>query len=176
MESLMVSQRLYRVTLFTSTLKIEGKLEPMGDFINALNDPRRNFLPVHEATLSPLAVGNPLSASAVPQLIVNKNEAVFVILMDRNDYSNIRLLTNVARLTMYTASYAIQAEFHLGGEMRERDLLDTVTTDFVPMTKAQFFPLVPAKTSVPSQVEFALLNRRFVHSYFGEPKAADTQE
>jgi hypothetical protein len=171
MDSLMLSQRLFRVTLLTNSLKIEGKLEPMGDFINALNDPRRSYLPVHEATLSPLQAGNPLSPMTLPELIVNKQELVLVAPLDRADYSGIRLLSNVARLTVYTATYAVQAEFHMGGEMRERDLLDTVTTDFVPVTRAQVFPLVAVKTTVPSPLEFALLNRRFVHAYFGEAKA-----
>jgi hypothetical protein len=172
MDSLMVSQRLFRVILFTPTLKIEGKLEPMGDFVNGLNDPRRNYLPVHDVTLSPVHAGNPMSAFTLPELIINKQELVLIVPLDRADYASIRLLSNVARLTMYTASFAIQADFHLGGEMRERDLLDTVTTNFVPVTKAQFFPLVPAKISVPSQVEFALLNRASVQAYFGDLKQA----
>lgn len=167
----MVSQRLYRVELYTDTLQIVGNLEPMGDLINALNDPRRNYLPVHDATITGLAASYPLGAISVQQFIVNKQELVVVNMLDRRDYENIRLLPNIACLTVYTRVYAVKAEFHMGGEMKERDLLDTVSSDFIAITRARFFPLVQTRARIPSVFEFAVLNRRMVLGYHGEKKA-----
>lgn len=171
MDPLMISQRLYRVECYTNTLKIDGKLEPMGDLINAFNDPRRNYLPVHEATITALAANNPLGSVTVAQISINKKELVLVAVLDKADYEGVRLLTNVARLTVYTAAYAINAEFHMGGEMRERDLLDTLTTDFVAITQARFFPLVASRVTLPPVREFSVLNRAHVIGYHGEKKA-----
>jgi hypothetical protein len=170
MDSLMISQRLYRVECYTPTLRIEGKLEPMGDFVNAFNDPRRGYLPIHEATVTALSAGNPLGSISVPTFTLNKKEAVMVAVMDKADYEGIRLLSNTAWMTVYTETYAIRAEFHMGGEMRERDLLDAVTNDFVPVTKARLFPLLPSRVASPPTWEFAVLNRVHVIGYHGEKK------
>lgn len=173
METLMVSQRLYRVEMFTHSFKIEGKLEPMGEVVNALNDRRRNYMPVHEATVTPIPASNPLSPFTVPELIISKQDIVFVTLLDAADYEDMRLMANISILTVYTAHFVLRAEFHMGGEMRQRDFMDATTSDFIPVTKAQCFPLIPTKTALPDQRPFVVVNKQFVSMYHGEPTRGD---
>lgn len=168
MESLTLSRRLYRCEVFTDTFKIEGKLEPMGDIINALGDKRRDCMPIHDVTMTPISAHNPLSSIVIPGLILNKQNLAFVTLLDPSAYEDIRLQTNIAVLTAYTSSFAIQAEFHLGGEMRVRDFLDSLVAAFVAVTNAKLFPLVRPKANITTNHPFVILNTNFITMYHSE--------
>jgi len=168
MESLTLSKRLYRCEVFTDTFKIEGKLEPMGDIINALDDKGRDCMPIHDATMTPISAHNPLSSIVIPELILNKQNLAFITLLDPSDYEDIRLQTNIAVLTAYTSSFAIQGEFHLGGEVRVRYFLDSVVAEYVPVTNAKLFPLVPPKANIATHRPFVIINTNFITMYHSE--------
>jgi hypothetical protein len=168
MESLAISKRLYRCELFTDVFKIQGKLEPMGEIITALGDERRGCMPVHESIVTPVSAYNPLGTIAIPELMVKKSNLMFVTLLDKSDYEDIRLQPNVTVLTVYTSTFAIQAEFHLGGEIRVRDFIDTMISNFIAITDAKLFPLIPSKTELTVRRPFLLLNKNFITMYHGE--------
>ena len=168
MDSLALTKRLYRCEIFTEAFRIEGKLEPMGEIITALGDNRRICMTVYEATITPISAQHRLGSMAAPELVINKKNVVFVALLDKTDYEGIRLAPNIQILTAYTQSYAIQGEFHLGGEMRVRDFIDTLTLDFAPVTNVKFFTLAPPKVNLTATCPFIILNKNFIAMYHGE--------
>lgn len=168
MDSLALTKRLYRCEIFTEAFRIEGRLEPMGEIVTALGDNRRTCMTVHEATITPISAHYRLGSMAAPELIINKKNVVFVALLDEADHEDIRLAPKIEVLTAYTRSYAIQGEFHLGGEMRVRDLIDTLTLDFAPVTNVKFFTLTPPKVDLSGSCPFIILNKNFIETYHGE--------
>lgn len=165
MDSLTLSKRLYRSEIFTEELRIEGKLEPMGEIITALGDARRTCMSVYDATVTPVSAHNRLSAMAIPELTISKKHVVFVALLDPTDHEGIRLPPNIHVLTIYTQNFVIQGEFHLGGETRVRDFVDTLTLDFTPVTNARFFPLTPPKANLTASWPFIIINKNLINMY-----------
>jgi len=105
---------------------------------------------------------------AFSELIINKRHVVCVALLDQAYYEGIRLAPNIHVLTVYTPSFVIQGEFHLGGEMRVRDFIDSLTLDFTPVTNAKFFPSVSTKASFAPSCPFIIINKNmmaFYHSH-----------
>ncbi|GEM_PF-3581740 len=165
MDTLTLSKRLYRSEIFTEGLRIEGKLEPMGEIITALGDHRRTCMTVYDTTVTPVSVHNRLSTMAIPELVINKKHVVFVALLDPSDYEGIRLPPNIHVLTVYTQNFVIQGEFHLGGEARVRDFIDSLTLDFTPMTNVRLFPSTPPKVNLAVSFPFIIINKNLMNMY-----------
>ena len=168
MDAMMLNKRLFRCEIYTESFRIEGKLEPMGEIVTALGDKRRSCMPVYDAIMTPISAHNPLNPITIPQLVINKNNVVFVSLLDPADYEDVRLAPNVVVMTVYAGPFAIRGEFHLGGEMRVRDFVDTLTLDYTPITNVRFFPLVPTKASFTPSCPFVVLNKNLISAYCGE--------
>ena len=77
-------------------------------------------------------------------------------------------ILDITVMTIYTSSFAIQGEFHLGGEMRVRDFLDGLVAEFVPVTNAKLFPLVPPKANIATNHPFVIINTNFNTMYHSE--------
>ena len=165
MDSIMLTRKLYRCEVFTEAFKIMGKLEPTGEILTALGDRQRTCIPVHDAEIVPVPAQSPLGPLAVPELIINKDNVTMVALLDAADYDDIRLQTSVTVLTAYTPAFAIQAEFHLGGELRVRDFIDGLAYDFVPVTNAKLFPLISSRMKLTDSLPFVILNTNAITMY-----------
>lgn len=165
MDSLMFTRRLYRCAVFTDAFKMTGKLEPTGEILTALGDKQRTCIPIHDVEITPISAYSPLGPLAIPELIINKANVTMVAVLDAADYDDIRLQASITVLTVYTPAFAIQAEFHLGGELRTRDFIDGLAYDFLPATNAKLFPLLPSKLGPTDNLPFVILNKNAITMY-----------
>jgi hypothetical protein len=102
---------------------------------------------------------------SVGQLNLLKSRLMFVALLEESAYEEIHLQPVSRVLTAYTPTFAIQAEFHLGAEMRVTDFLEAFSAAFLPVTNVKLFPLVPPKTELAVSRPFVLLNKKFITMY-----------
>ncbi len=168
MEDIAPPRRLYPSEIYTTSSRIDGQIEPLGELLSVINDDRKNYLLVHEAVTAPLLAASPLGTISAKEAILNKNDIVFFSLLSEENRAAVRLLQTVERLIVYTPSFVIRANFHLGGEMRVRDLFDTLTTTFVPVTEAQIFPLFTPKATITPTAEMLIVNKHFISFYHAE--------
>jgi hypothetical protein len=168
MESITPPRRLYRSEIYTTSCRVDGAIDPLGELISVINDDRKNYLLVHEANTTPLFATSPLGTITTKEALLNKNDIVFLNLLSEEDRTTIRLLQTIERLIIYTPDFVIRANFHLGGEMRVRDLFDTLTTTFVPATEAQIFPLFAPKANITPTAEMLIVNKHFINLYHPE--------
>jgi len=165
-------RRSYPVEIFTSSFKVEGQLEPIGRLMDALNDPGRDSMLLRQVTVSSLSASGPLSSFALEESVLSKNDTLFLYLSDEEDRSELNLLRRVERVIVYLPLFIIRADFHLGGETRFRDLLDTLTGTFLPITDAAIFPLFAPKVAIPSHRDLLLINKKQITLYHAEKSQA----
>jgi hypothetical protein len=168
MESMTLPRRLYPSEIYTTSCRVDGQIEPFGELITFINDDSKNYWLVREATVTPLLTTNPLGAFGMEEAILHKHEIVFFSLLSEENRATIRTLKIIERLIVYTPDFVIRANFHLGGEMRVRDLFDALTGRFVPTTQAQIFPLFTPKATITPTAEMLLINKRFISLYHPE--------
>ncbi len=164
-----IPRRLYPVDILTPTHKVEGSLRPIGSLMNALNDPELGFLYLEKATISPLR--SALRPVVVPEMVVNKRDLLFIHFLDDSILEELRMFKRTERAVVYTQSFALCGDFHLGAEQQFRDMLDTMKGDFQPLTDVDIFPLFQVRTSVPRKSDLLLINIQAVKMYHPEVSA-----
>jgi hypothetical protein len=165
-------RKSYPVEIFTSSFKVEGQLEPIGRLLNALNNPEGASILIRQATVSSLSASGPLSSFALEEIVLSKDDIFFISLTDEKDHSALSLLKRVEREIVYLPLFVIRADFHLGGETRFRDMLDTLPGTFLPITDAAIFPLFAPQVAVPSHRDLLLINKKQITLYHAEQSRA----
>ena len=123
---------------------------------------------MHPVSIAPLIPDCVLGTFSRDEVVVDKRDIIAVYLAEEEDRAEIGLLKKEERVIAYTAALILRATFHLGGEMRVRDMFDAMTTTFIPISQVSLFPLHPSKTSIPSHRELLLLNKSQVIFYHPE--------
>jgi len=165
-------RKSYPVEIFTNSFKVEGQLEPVGRLMDALNNPDSDSVLIRQVTVSSLSASGSLSSFALEEIILSKNDILFVYLTKEKDRSALNLLKRVDRVIVYLPLFVIRAEFHLGGETRFRDMFDTLPGTFLPITDAAIFPLFAPQVAVPSHSDLLLINKKQITLYHAEKSQA----
>jgi hypothetical protein len=165
MESMPPPRRQWPAEVFTDDFSFRGKLEPFGQLIDTLNDPRRDCLVISEAVITPFEADNPLDAFAMPEMTLVVEKINFIALLNEEDRQSISLLPNKQYIIAYMSRFVFRAEFRLGGDMTPRDMLDTFTNRFLPVSEATIFPLFAPKVALNLEHSLLLVNKDHILSY-----------
>jgi hypothetical protein len=160
-----ITRQAYPVQVLTATHEVTGTYQPIGQFMNAINNPGSTCFPLHEASYTPLATGVTLRSISVPQLTVGKNDIQFICFQDDTLKNELHMLKRVARMILYTPAFALRGEVHLGVEDQPHDMLDTLRGQFQPLTDATIFPLHETRASVKRQHSLIVVNTQAIHLY-----------
>jgi len=158
-------RRACKAEVYTAQFLFTGEIEPLGKLLDDLNSADRGYVFIHPVSIAPLIPDCVLGTFSRDEVIVDKRDIIAVYLADEVDRAEVALLKKEERVIAYTAALILRATFHLGGEMRTRDMFDAMTTTFIPISQVSLFPLHPLKTPVPSNRELLLLNKSQVIFY-----------
>ncbi len=170
MESSALPRKSYEAEIITRDYKITGQLEPIGQLVDALNAADKDYILTRQVSVWPLSPAVSLGAFRREQLILSKPDILFISLTDETDRAALRLLKRVERVIVHTPLFVLRGNFHLGGEMRVRDMFDTMMGTFVPMTDVSLFPLFTLKPPLRQTSEMLFLNKRHAQLYYAEGK------
>jgi hypothetical protein len=165
MEKMAPPKRRWSAEVFTSDLHFKGKLEPFGQLVDTLNDRRRDCMVISEAVVTPLEASSPLASFVMPEMTLSVAKINFISLLDEEDRQLISLLSNKQYIIAYMPRFVLRAGFRLGGDMSPRDMLDTFTSAFLPVTEATIFPLFAPKTNLKLEHPLLLVNKNQILSY-----------
>lgn len=165
-----ITRRSYPVQVFTATHQAEGLYQPIGNMMTIVNDQEVICFELRDATLTPLAAGAALRPIAVPRLVVNKKDILFVAMMDDTLRKELNMLRRVERIIAYLPSFVLRGEFHLGAEQQLSDMLDTLPGVFQPITAATLFPLIETPVRVQRDHDLVVLNTRAIQFYHAEAR------
>ena len=161
-------RRVCRAEVYATQFLFTGEIIPRGKLLDDLNSADRGYVFIRPASIAPLTPDCVLGSFSRDEIIVDKRDIVAVYLADEADRAEIGLLRKEERVIVYTATFILRATFHLGGEMRIRDMFDVITTTFVPISDVSLFPLHPLKSQIPRHRDLLLLNKSQVIFYHPE--------
>jgi len=161
-------RRLYKAEVYTTQFLLTGEIEPRGKLLDDLNSADRGYIFIHPASISPLTRDCVLGPFSREEIIVDKRDTIAIYLADEAARAEIGLLRKEERVIVYTATFILRATFHLGEEMRIRDMFDAIMSTFVPISQVSLFPLHPLKSQIPQHRELLLLNKSQVIFYHPE--------
>jgi hypothetical protein len=160
-----IPKRLYPVRVFTATHVMQGVHQPVGSFMNALNDADSICFAVNDATFEPLAARSMLRPVSVPEAVVNKHDILFICLLDDTLQNELNMLKRVERLIAYTPAFALRGDFHLGAEAQTRDMVDAFRGQFQPVTDVTIFPLIETNVDISRQESLVIVNTHALSPY-----------
>ena len=153
-----IQRKSYPVELYTATHKIEGIYQPVGHLLDDINSADKVTIPLSDATFTPLIPNARLRPVSVPIVGVSRSEILFVYFQDEKSVEDLRLLKRTEPAILYTASFALRGDIHLGAEQQFRDMFDTMRGHFQALTDVTIFPLIETKVSVPRQAKLLLFD------------------
>jgi hypothetical protein len=150
--------------VYTATHEVRGIHTPIGNLLTAINNEGVCF-EMTDVTYTPLSPNAALRPISVPQAILHKDEILFIAFEEEGVAEDLTMLKRVDRLIIYTASFVLRGEMHLGAEDQIRDMLDTIRGRFQPLTVATVFPVVETQIRVASEYDMVLLNTTSIQLY-----------
>lgn len=161
-------RRIYRVEVYTPQFLFTGELEPRGKLLDDLNSTDRGYVFMRSVAITPLTPNCILGPFSREEIIVDKKDIIAVYPEEEEARAEVGLLKHEERVIVYTAALILRATFHLGGEMRVRDMFDAMVYTFVPISQVSLFPLHTLKASIPAERKLLLLNKSQVIWYHPE--------
>lgn len=165
---MVISRLSYEVMLLTSSRRIDGWYQPIGEILIDLNNLERETITVSTARLAPLEPASLLRPMSLPEAFVRKDDVLFILFKDQSVGDHMRTLPRPERLVVYTPAYALRGVFHLGMEQPMYDMMDTTRRVFVPVTEVTLFPLIKTRVAAPREQRLVILNLRAVQLYHAE--------
>jgi hypothetical protein len=163
-----ITRRSYPVDLYTAAFKVEGIYQPIGNLLDDMNRTDIKCIPLSDATFTALDPRSPLRSVSVPQVVVSKEDLLFLCFKDENTVDEFRMLPRAERIISYTSAFALRGDFHLGAEQQVRDMLDTMRGRFQPVTDVTVFPLFETKVTIPRERRLAVLDIQAVQMYHAQ--------
>ena len=93
---------------------------------------------------------------------------LFVYFKEEKVADELRMLRRTEPAILYTASFALRGDIHLGAEQQFRDMFDTMRGHFQALTDVTIFPLVETKVTVPRQARLIMFDITSVVLYHPE--------
>jgi hypothetical protein len=162
-----IERRAYPVKVYTATHEVRGIHTPIGNLLTAINNEGVCF-EMTDVTYTPLAPNAVLRPISVPQAVLHQDEILFIAFEEEGIAEDLTMLKRVDRLIIYTASFVLRGEMHLGAEDQIRDMLDTIRGRFQPLTEATIFPVVETQVRVSPDCDLVLLNTTSIQFYHPE--------
>ena len=163
-----IERKSYPVELYTAAHKIEGIYQPIGHLTDDINDPDKITIPLLDATFSPLIPNTRMRPVSVPAVSVSRAELLFLYFKEEKVADELRILKHSEPAILYTASFALRGDVHLGVEQQFRDMFDTMRGHFQALTDVSIFPLIETTVSVPHQAKLLLFDITKVLLYHPE--------
>jgi len=155
----------YTVQLLTRSFQFNGQLEVVGNPLDFLNDPNRDALSLRQAYIIPITPGGPIRGLARPQISVRRSEVVLLHFADQEAREEMHLLARKELLIAYTPLLVLRGIFHLPAEAPLSDFLASMSSAFLPVTRATLFLLVELPSPFPQECDLLLIGQRYIQLY-----------
>lgn len=153
------------VQIVTPTLQFAGQFEFFGPPLVYLNDDARDGVVLRDVRIAALDPNSPFKGLHRPQATVRRSKVAFLHLIDPEVQAKASLLKRKERFVTYTPVAVLRGNYHMPVESQVEDFLATTMGEFLPLTDAQVFPLVPLPLPFPEHCDLLLISRRFIQMY-----------
>lgn len=152
------------VEVLTATFQIGGKLSPVGGFGMFLNDTMRTTFSIMDAQVTPLPPGWRAGGFSQAELIIPK-ESVQVMLVGDLDVSSLNLLPKKEKLAMYTDTFVVSGNVHMGQDERYEGVFHGSGGPFFGVTDAEVYSVRQVKTEIAGAAPIVFVQRNHIDIY-----------
>ena len=153
-----IRRRSYQVDVLSPHLRISGRIEPIGPWIDYLNSPDRHTLLVTAAHVCPLGDANGHGFDQ-ERVIINKHDVCLIVVLDEDARDGIQLMRNSQRAISHVGPYVCRSDFHMGAESNLTTFLDELHGDFFAATDADLYSSMTLPSPLPRHASLIIMNR-----------------
>ena len=159
-----LNRPLLQVEAILNDFLLRGRLTPLGELLNFLNDRRHSVFSFEACELLPLSPERLIKGIKQEALTINRRQLVTLGLLDEAQAAAERLLKASRPVVFYTAQFAIQGQLHVNVDARDTNLMED-SRDFYAVSQATLFPLRPLAQPVTRQLPLLMIQREQVQAY-----------
>jgi hypothetical protein len=153
------------IRVYTPTYVLIGQSESTNAFLGWLNNPNKqtiDLLEVQGLCLDPNAT---LTSLSQPMVTLPKRQIVAVDLVSPEAQASVQMSSRAELSVLYTERFIIQANMRPTGDMPVSNIFNVVGSDFVPVSDARFYPVIPTRKLPTEHARILIVNKHFVNFY-----------
>jgi hypothetical protein len=150
--------------ILTPTLQVTGQAEPVGPWLDFLNNRDKHTFTVHHARV--MSIGVAAAPVDRPQLFMIRDQVSMIALLGSSARDGITMVRNSVMAIIHIGPIVCRGEIHLGVDTPLAIYFDDLAGNYFPVTNADLHALSPLPVLLPAKVDIALINRSMVQAYY----------
>jgi len=160
-----INRPRYGVEIITTGFHVKGLVEPVGPWLEFMNNRERHTLTVLNANASPLG-GKNSHLPEHPQVYLSRHDVCAVILSDPAARAAMTILKHAEPAIAHVGPLICRCEFHMGAESHLNTFFDDLAGDFFVATHVELYVSATPSNPLPHRAEMMLINRRQVRLFY----------
>lgn len=156
---------MFKVSILTPAYLLTGQVEESNAFLGWLNNKDKNSLDLHQVESLVLDPAASIPATTAKLVTLDKSQVVAITLISPEAQRSINISGRAELAVFYTPRFLIQANLHPAGDMPINKIPDVVKSNFVAVTQAKLYPLLPTRKLPGLEANLMILNWRHVDFY-----------
>ena len=153
------------IRVYTPAYMLIGQSESTNAFLGWLNNPNKQTLDLFEVQGLSLDPNATLFNFSQPTVTIPKGQIEAIDLFSLEAQASIQLPSRTELTVLYTNRFVVQASMHPSGDMAVSNLFNVVGGDFLPVSDARLYPLVPTRKLPADHAQVLVVNKYSVNFY-----------
>ena len=156
---------IFIIRVYTPAYVLIGQSESTNAFLGWLNNPNKQTLDLSKVQGFSLDPNATLVDFSQPTVTFPKRQVVAIDLVSPEAQASVQLTSRAELAVLYTDRFVIQANMHPSGEMPVSNMFNVVGGDFIPVSDARLYPLVPTRKLPTDNARVLVLNKQSINFY-----------
>jgi hypothetical protein len=153
------------IRIYTPAYVLIGQSESSNAFLGWLNNPNKQTLDLFEVEGLSLDPNATLVNFSQPAVTLPKGQIESIDLVSPEAQASVQLTSRAELAVLYTDRFIIQANMHPSGDMPVSNIFNVVGGDFVPVSNARLYPLVPTRKLPTDHTQVLVINKHSINFY-----------
>lgn len=153
------------IRVYTPAYVLIGQSESSNAFLGWLNNPNKQTLDLFEVEGLSLDPNATLVNFSQPVVTLPKRQIESIDLVSPEAQASVQLTSRAELAVLYTDRFIIQANMHPSGDMPVSNIFNVVGGDFLPVSNARLYPLVPTRKLPTEHALVLVVNKHSVNFY-----------
>jgi hypothetical protein len=155
----------FNATVILPTFEISGQMEPIGPWLDFLNNRDKTIITLYSAHVMPIGASTAPSPEQ-PHVHVNRAELCVIYLPDRVAHESVYMLKNVQTAIVHIGPIVCRGEFHFGADKTVATYVDELSGNFFPITNVELFSTIALPMPLPRKADLILANRAQLRLFY----------
>jgi hypothetical protein len=155
----------FNATVVLPTFEIGGQIEPIGPWLDFLNNRDKTIITVYSAHVMPIGASTPPGPEQ-PQVHINRAEVCVICLPDHAAHESVYMLKSVQTAVVHIGPIVCRGELHIGADKTVATYVDELPGGFFPITNVELFSTIALPAPLPRKADLILANRAQLRLFY----------